>query len=164
MRDFGALRVTHQIQCLWNFIVQSWTPNGNLARQGSTIRAKIITALLILFLELITSDTKLLLTKNYFEIIIFGKLTNLTRNSLKMSFFPGHFESSKSLKNYENQFSGNYFRNNFVSEGNYLREAAKRDPHQRFRGDFGDKNRGPKQGLFLPQKSLVSFEGILGTK
>ena len=24
-----------------------------------------------------------------------------TRNSLKMSFFPGHFESTKSLKNYE---------------------------------------------------------------
>ena len=47
------------------------------------------------------SDTKLLLTKNYSEIIIFGKITNLTRNSLKMSFFPGHFESTKSLKNYE---------------------------------------------------------------
>ena len=39
------------------------------------------------------SDTKLLLTKNYSEIIIFGKITNLTRNSLKMSFFPGHLES-----------------------------------------------------------------------
>ena len=47
------------------------------------------------------ADTKLLLTKNYSEIIIFGKITNLTRNSLKMSFFPGHFESTKSLKNYE---------------------------------------------------------------
>ena len=46
----------------------------------------------------IPSDTKLLLTKNYSEIIIFGKITNLTRNSLKMSFFPGHFESTKSLK------------------------------------------------------------------
>ena len=47
------------------------------------------------------SDTKLLLTKNYSEIIIFGKITNLTRNSLKMSFFPGHLESTQSLKNYE---------------------------------------------------------------
>ena len=47
------------------------------------------------------SDTKLLLTKNYSEIVIFGKITNLTRNSLKMSFFPGHFESTNSLKNYE---------------------------------------------------------------
>ena len=28
----------------------------------------------------------------------FRKITNLTRNSLKMSFFLGHFESSKSLK------------------------------------------------------------------
>ena len=51
------------------------------------------------------SDTKLLLTKNYFEIIIFGKITNLTRNSSKMSFFPGHFESSKALKNYKKKNS-----------------------------------------------------------
>ena len=49
----------------------------------------------------IPSDTNLLLTKNYFEIIIFGKITNLARNSLKMSFFPGHFERTKCLKNYE---------------------------------------------------------------
>ena len=41
------------------------------------------------------SDTKLLLTKNYSEVIIFGKITNLMRNSLKMSFFPGHSESTK---------------------------------------------------------------------
>ena len=47
------------------------------------------------------SDTKLLLTKNGSEVIIFGKLTNLTRNSLEMSFFPRHFERTKSLKNYE---------------------------------------------------------------
>ena len=47
------------------------------------------------------SDTKLLLTKNYSEIIIFGKITNLARNFLKMSLFSGHFESTKSLKNYE---------------------------------------------------------------
>ena len=52
-------------------------------------------------LAMLPSDTKLLLTKNYSEIIIFGKITNLTRNSLKMSFFPGHFESSKPLTNYE---------------------------------------------------------------
>ena len=64
------------------------------------------------------SDTKLLLTKNYSEIIIFGKITNLTRNFSKISFIPGDFESSKPLKNYEKSFSGNYFRNNFVSEGN----------------------------------------------
>ena len=49
----------------------------------------------------IPSDTKLLLTKNYSEIIIFGKITNLTRNSLKKSLFPGNLESAKSLKNYE---------------------------------------------------------------
>ena len=36
-----------------------------------------------------------------------------------MSFFPGHFESTKCLKNYEIYFSGNYFRNNFVSEGKF---------------------------------------------
>ena len=46
----------------------------------------------------IPSDTELLLTKNYSEVIIFGKITNLTRNSLKMSLFPGHFESTKSLE------------------------------------------------------------------
>ena len=39
-------------------------------------------------------DAKLLLTKNYSEIIIFGKITILTRNSLNISFFPGHFEST----------------------------------------------------------------------
>ena len=49
----------------------------------------------------VPSDTKLLLTKNYSEIIIFGKITNLTRNSLKMSFFPGDFESTECLKTYE---------------------------------------------------------------
>ena len=49
---------------------------------------------------------KVLLTKNYSEIISFGKITNLTRNSLKMSLFPGHFESIKSLKNYENNSQG----------------------------------------------------------
>ena len=37
-----------------------------------------------------------LLWNNYFQ-----KITNLTRNSLKMSFCPGHSESTKSLKNYE---------------------------------------------------------------
>ena len=47
------------------------------------------------------SDTKFLLTKNYSEIIIFEQFTNLTRNSLKMSFFPGHFESANRLKNNE---------------------------------------------------------------
>ena len=57
---------------------------------------------LVLFRFLdIPCDTKLLLTKNYSEIIIFGKITNLTRNSLKMSFFPGHFERTKFLKNSE---------------------------------------------------------------
>ena len=44
------------------------------------------------------SDTKLLLTKNYSEIMIFGKITNLTRNSLKMSVFPGQFERTKCFK------------------------------------------------------------------
>ena len=47
------------------------------------------------------SDTKLLLTKNDSEIIKFWKIANLTRNFLKMPAFPGHFESTKWLKNYE---------------------------------------------------------------
>ena len=52
-------------------------------------------------IDSVPSDTKLLLTKNYSEIIIFGKITNLTRNSLKKSFFPGDFKTTKCLKNYE---------------------------------------------------------------
>ena len=55
-------------------------------------------------------------------------MTNLRRNSLKLSFFPGHFESTKYLKNYEEtqkkQFAGNYFRNNFVSEGRGMRHLS----------------------------------------
>ena len=47
----------------------------------------------------------------------FWKITNFTRNFWKMSFFPGDLESATSRKNYEKYFSGNYFRNNFVSEG-----------------------------------------------
>ena len=52
----------------------------------------------------IPSDTKLLLTKNDSEIYIyiyFRIITNLTRNSLKMSFFRGHFESTNGPQNYE---------------------------------------------------------------
>ena len=33
--------------------------------------------------EIVPSDTKLLLTNNFSKIIIFEKITNLTRNSLK---------------------------------------------------------------------------------
>ena len=44
---------------------------------------------------------KIITYENYSELIIFGKVTNLTRNSLKMSLFPGHLESAKSLQNYE---------------------------------------------------------------
>ena len=47
---------------------------------------------------------------------IFEKLTSLRRNSLKMTFFPGHFESTKCLKDYEKLFSGNSLRNTFVPE------------------------------------------------
>ena len=47
--------------------------------------------------------------KNYSEIVIFGEITNLTRNSLKMSFFPGHFESTKPLKITKNDSQGIIF-------------------------------------------------------
>ena len=33
-----------------------------------------------------------------------------------MSVFPGDFESSKSVKDYETLLSGNYFRNNFLCQ------------------------------------------------
>ena len=50
---------------------------------------------------ILPSDTKLLLTKNYFKINIFEKITNFTRNSLEKSLFPGDFESVECLKNYK---------------------------------------------------------------
>ena len=34
-------------------------------------------------------------------IIICGKITNLTRNSMKTSFFPGHFERTNCFKNHD---------------------------------------------------------------
>ena len=43
------------------------------------------------------------------------------RNSLKKSFFAKDVEGTKSPQNYERYFSGNYFRNTFVSEGNLKR-------------------------------------------
>ena len=46
--------------------------------------------------DLICPLTKLLLTKNYSETIVF--LTNFARNFQKLSFFPGDFESANSLK------------------------------------------------------------------
>ena len=55
------------------------------------------------------SDTKLLLANNYSKIIIFGKIMNLKRNSLKMSFFPGHFESTKYLKIITKKYFSGYF-------------------------------------------------------
>ena len=52
------------------------------------------------------TDTKLLLTKKYSEKTIVGKITNLTRNSLKMSFFPGHSESINTSKITTNNSQG----------------------------------------------------------
>ena len=42
----------------------------------------------------VPSDTKVLLTKNYSEILLFQTITNFTRNSVKKPFFPGDFELS----------------------------------------------------------------------
>ena len=47
-------------------------------------------------------------------------MTNLTRNSSKKAFFPEDFDGTKPPENYERESSGNYFRNNFVSEGKRL--------------------------------------------
>ena len=44
---------------------------------------------------LLPSDTKILLTKNYSKISIFGKITNLTRNSLGNVFLPWTFREDK---------------------------------------------------------------------
>ena len=68
------------------------------------------------FLRDYPSDTELLLTKNVSEMSI-SKIANCIRNSLEKPFFPGDFEGAKPLENDEKWFSGNYFRNNFVSEG-----------------------------------------------
>ena len=74
---------------------------GAYQRGHATTPLSFLSLVFIFEFPWLPSDTKLLLTKDYSEIIIFGKITNLTRNSLKMSFFPGHFESTKSLKNDE---------------------------------------------------------------
>ena len=58
-------------------------------------------------ISLITlSHTKLLLTKEYSELIHSTKLQNSrVIPSLKMSFFPGESEGVKFLKHYEESFS-----------------------------------------------------------
>ena len=56
----------------------------------------------------IPSDTKLLLMKNYSEIIIF-KNYDFICNSLKKSFFPGNFEGANPLKNTKNNSQGIIF-------------------------------------------------------
>ena len=56
------------------------------------------------------SDTRVLLTKNYSEIILFVKITNFTRNSLKKSLFPQEdFESAQRLKTTKNDYQGIIF-------------------------------------------------------
>ena len=53
------------------------------------------------------------LQNNYFQ-----QITNLTRNSLNMSFFPRDFEGANSLKTYlKIIFLGEVFGNDVVSEG-----------------------------------------------
>ena len=79
-----------------------------------TIGDKMITYPILTLWHKITTYEKLF-WNNYFP-----KITNLTRNSLKKSLFPADFEGTNSLKNYEKQLSGNYFRNNFVSEGTFI--------------------------------------------
>ena len=49
---------------------------------------------------------KLLLMIVYSEAMIFAKIKNFTRHSLKSLFFPGDFEDAKSLKNSENNSQG----------------------------------------------------------
>ena len=60
------------------------------------------------------------LPENYFKIISFAIIKKFARNSLKMSVFLGNSESANSLKNYEKLFSGSYFRNAILSEGNFF--------------------------------------------
>ena len=64
------------------------------------------------------SDTKLLLTKNYSEIIIFGKLRISRVISWKCLYFMDISRARNPSKITKNNSPGNYFRNNFVSEGN----------------------------------------------
>ena len=47
------------------------------------------------------------LTLNYY---LFLQITNFTRNFLRKSFFPGHFEGAKILKNYQNNSQGIIFK------------------------------------------------------
>ena len=57
------------------------------------------------------------LRKNTFWNKYIWNIKSFLRNSLKMSSFLGDFEGAKPLKNYEESFSGSFFRNHFVSEG-----------------------------------------------
>ena len=60
-----------------------------------------------------------------------------------MSFFPGHFETTKGLKNNEKEFSGDYFRNNFVSEGKGLLNMNQGFP----KGGFCEGGKSQQLGL-----------------
>ena len=101
-----------------DFVLWEWlkVPDGQKAQEPRNINV----------FSMIPSGTKLLLTKNYSDIIIYVKITNFTRSSLKKPLFPGDFESGKMLlKLHEQQFSGNSFRNTLVSEGKQARGNAK---------------------------------------
>ena len=58
-------------------------------------------------------DTKTYQKKRKSQCILLAEITNFKRNSLKKSWFPEDSEGAKSLHNYEEQFSGIYFRDKF---------------------------------------------------
>ena len=66
---------------------------------------------------ILPSDTKLLLTNNYFEMIIFEKLRISRVISGKSLSFLEILRVQIPSKITKNNSQGNYFRNNFVSDG-----------------------------------------------
>ena len=63
----------------------------------------------------IPSNTKLSHTKIFW--FCFTTTVNFTCMSLKKSVFPGNFNGPNVMKDTKDKFSGQHFRNNFVSEG-----------------------------------------------
>ena len=77
---------------------------------------------------------KIITYKKLFWNSYFLKITNFTRNFLKMSFFPGDFEGAKFLKNYENHSQGIIFatisrRRVIVCFGSYICCRRSSSPH-----------------------------------
>ena len=93
------------ITSLWHLLVASQASNASACQVSFKS--------LFIGLFLLPSDTKLLLTKTYPEIIILEQIRNFIRTPLNKSFFPGDFEGAKPLKNSEEKKKKVFLRESF---------------------------------------------------